>query len=101
MEILILIIGMMIVTYIPRALPAVIIDKIKFTQKTEKFLKLIPYTAMAALIFPGVLAVDGERWYIGLIGAGVAVALSLSKYGKVPIVVIAAVLTLMGIYTVL
>lgn len=101
MEILILIVGMMIVTYIPRALPAVVIDKMKFNQKTEKFLSLIPYTAMAALIFPGVLAVDGERWYIGLIGAAVAVILSLTKYGKVPIVVIAAVLVLMGIYVVL
>lgn len=51
-DILIMILGMTLVTYIPRALPAVLIGKLKFRPKFEKFLKLIPYTAMAALIFP-------------------------------------------------
>ena len=41
-NILILILGMAIVTYIPRAMPAVLIDKMKFTPKAEKFLRLIP-----------------------------------------------------------
>lgn len=45
-----LILGMSLVTYVPRALPAVVIEKLKFGRKTEKFLKLIPYTAMAAAI---------------------------------------------------
>ena len=53
-EILLLILGMTAVTYIPRAIPAVLIDKLKVGEKFEKFLRLIPYTAMAALIFPGV-----------------------------------------------
>ena len=60
-EIIFLILGMAVVTYIPRAIPAVLIDKMKFGPKIEKFLKLIPYTAMAALIFPGVLTVDSEK----------------------------------------
>ncbi|MBQ2369753.1 MAG: AzlD domain-containing protein, partial [Peptococcaceae bacterium] len=46
MEVLLIILGMTAVTYIPRALPAVILDKLKFSAKVEKFLKLIPYTAM-------------------------------------------------------
>lgn len=49
---------MAIVTYIPRAIPAVLVDKMKFGVKTEKYLKLIPYTAMSALIFPAVFSVD-------------------------------------------
>ena len=56
MEVLLIILGMTAVTYIPRALPAVILDKLKFSAKVEKFLKLIPYTAMTALIFPGILS---------------------------------------------
>lgn len=43
-DILILILGMAIVTYIPRAIPAIIVDKINFSDKVEKFLNLIPYT---------------------------------------------------------
>ena len=75
-------------TYIPRALPAVVIDKLTFSPKVEKFLNLLPYTAMAALIFPGVLSVGDDKWYIGIIGAVVAVALALIK--KIPVVVVIA-----------
>ena len=49
-DILILILGMMLVTYIPRMLPAVLLEKLHFGPKAEKFLQLVPYTAMAALI---------------------------------------------------
>lgn len=71
-EILLLILGMAAVTYIPRALPAVFIDKMKFSPKTEKFLRLIPYTAMSALIFPGVFTADASRPEIGIVGGAVA-----------------------------
>ena len=67
-----LILGMAVVTYIPRALPAVLVNKMKFGERAEKFLKLIPYTAMAALIFPGVLSVDAENPVIGIVGGAVA-----------------------------
>ena len=62
-KVLILIVGMALVTYIPRAIPAVLIDKMQFGAKTEKFLKLIPYTAMSALIFPGIFTVDNQSGY--------------------------------------
>ncbi|MBQ9423113.1 MAG: hypothetical protein IJU32_06000, partial [Pyramidobacter sp.] len=39
----------------------------------------IPYTAMAALIFPGVLSADAARPEIGLIGGGVAAVLAWKK----------------------
>lgn len=67
-EVLILFLGMTAVTYIPRAIPAVMLEKIKFGKKVEKFLKLIPYTAMSALIFPGVFTVDGGNPAIGIAG---------------------------------
>lgn len=78
-DILFLILGMAVVTYIPRALPAVLIDKMNFGVKIEKFLQLIPYTAMAALIFPGVFSVDSTRSEIGIIGGIVAGVLAWRK----------------------
>ena len=70
---------MAIVTYIPRAIPAIIVDKINFSDKVEKFLNLIPYTAMSALIFPGIITVDAHNPAIGVIGGGVAFALAWKK----------------------
>ena len=93
-----LILCMMLVTYIPRMLPSLITDRIRFGKKLKKFLDLVPYTAMAALIFPGVIGVDEKLWIIGVAGAAVAVALSLIKKMPLALVVIAAVLTDMAIY---
>ncbi len=72
LDVIALILGMAAVTYIPRALPAVVIDKLRFGPKVEKFLKLIPYTAMSALVFPGVFSVDAARPEIGIVGCAVA-----------------------------
>lgn len=74
-----MILGMAVVTYIPRAIPAVMIEKLRFGAKVEKFLNLIPYTAMAALIFPGVLTVDAGKPLIGLAGALAAGLLAWRK----------------------
>ena len=83
-NILILILGMAVVTYLPRAIPAVLIDKMNFRPKMEKFLRLIPYTAMAALIFPGVFSVDTARPEIGIVGGLVAGVLA---WRKLPVMV--------------
>ena len=90
MEVLLIILGMTAVTYIPRALPAVILDKLKFSAKVEKFLKLIPYTAMTALIFPGIFTVDTAHPAIGIVGGLVAILLAWRKV-QVIICVLAAI----------
>lgn len=93
------IIGCAIVTFIPRLIPALFIDKLDFSPKVEKFLNLIPYTALAALICPGVLTVDNQLWYIGLIGAIVAAGLA---WKKVPLgaIVILTVVILIAVYSI-
>lgn len=78
-KVFLLILGMALVTYLPRAIPAVLVERMRFGPKAEKFLKLIPYTAMAALIFPGILTVDAQNPYIGLIGGAVAGALAWKR----------------------
>lgn len=95
--VILLIVGMSIVTYIPRALPAVVIDRLNFSPKLEKFLRLIPYTAMAALIFPGILTADAARPEIGIIGGAAA---GILAWFKCPVIVcvIAAILSDMLLY---
>ena len=89
-KILLIIVGMTLVTYIPRALPFILIGRINFSGKLEKFLKLIPYTAMSALIFPGVFTVDAANPWIGIIGALTAGILAWKKY-PVMVCVLAAI----------
>ena len=78
-DVLILVLGMTLVTYIPRALPAVLMDRMKLGPKVEKFLNLIPYTAMAALIFPGVITVDATP-VIGIAGGITALLLAWRRF---------------------
>ena len=79
LEIVLLVLGMTLVTYIPRALPAVFLDRMNLSPKVERFLNLIPYTAMAALIFPGVLTVDASQPLIGILGGLTALVLAWRK----------------------
>ena len=65
-------------TYIPRVLPALFMDKIQVSGRSSTFLQLIPYTAMASLIFPSILYVDENVW-IGIVAGVVAVIASLKK----------------------
>lgn len=90
LETLLIILGMAAVTYIPRMLPAVLLEKIKLTGKKEKFLRLIPYTAMSALIFPGILTSVGNTCLPGLAGGLTALLISFFK-PSVPLVVTGAV----------
>ena len=88
---MLVILGCAVVTFIPRLIPALFIDKLDFPPKVEKFLNLIPYTALAALICPGVLTVDNQLWYIGLIGAVVAAGLAWKKVPLGAIVILTVV----------
>jgi len=97
--IMLMILGCAIVTFIPRLLPAILVGRISFNRKTEKFLNLIPYTALTALIVPGVLTVDNQLWYIGLIGAVVAGSLSWKKF-PLGAIVILTVAVLISVYTI-
>ena len=78
-NIFLMIILMGLVTYIPRMIPAALVNKIRFGPHLEKFLKLIPYTAMSALIFPGVITVDAANPWMGIAGGSVAAVLALKK----------------------
>ena len=76
MKVLFIIMGMTVVTYLPRLLPALFLDKIKFPDWAQKWLENIPYAALGALIFPGVLLVEKDQPLLGLIGGITAFVLA-------------------------
>ncbi|WP_343051117.1 AzlD domain-containing protein [Paraliobacillus salinarum] len=87
-----IIIGMSLVTMIPRFLPIFIIDRIPFPKWVNQWLDIIPYAALGALIFPGVLSVIPDKPWIGLTGAVIAVILAIVR-ANVIIVVLGSTLT--------
>lgn len=72
-QILILVLGMMLVTYIPRLFPFLLVVKNKLPKKVEDFLSYIPYTALGALIIPGVFTATSQMPEASLVGIGFAV----------------------------
>ena len=76
MNTVLLIIGMAVVTYLPRLLPVLFLDRFRFPTWFEKWIKSIPYAALGALIFPGVLFVKEDQPLLGLAGGVVAAILA-------------------------
>lgn len=65
-------------------------DKIQVSGKVNIFLQLIPYTAMASLIFPAILYVDKNMW-IGIIASVVAVIAALKKLPVIGVVLVSVI----------
>lgn len=78
MSIYFIIAGMAIVTIIPRVIPAAIIHKMNFRPWVHRALQAVPFAALGALIFPGVLSVYEDRPLIGLIGGCIAILLAFA-----------------------
>ncbi len=57
----ILVLGMCLVTYIPRLIPLLMMQQIKLPSFLERFLSYIPFAALGALIFPQVFFSAGEK----------------------------------------
>ncbi|HLQ71921.1 MAG TPA: AzlD domain-containing protein [Bacillota bacterium] len=90
--IFLIIIGMALVTMIPRVIPAFLVDKIQFRDWVNRWLNAIPYAALGALIFPGILTVKSDQPYVGVIGGFVAIVLAYIGMNVI-LVVIGAILT--------
>src|SRR5699024_8182492 len=74
--IFVIIIGMSLVTMIPRIIPAFIVERIVFKEWINKWLQAIPYAALGAMIFPGILYVKENDPMIGIVGGIVAIGLA-------------------------
>ncbi len=90
--IFLIILGMALVTMIPRIIPAFIVDHLIFKDWVNRFLNAIPYAALGALIFPAILYVIPDKPIIGLVGGVIAILLALMNLNII-LIVIGAILT--------
>ncbi|AKL94127.1 branched-chain amino acid transport [Clostridium aceticum] len=94
MQLFFIILGMAMVTFIPRLLPVFIIDKLSLPSWASKWLKTIPYAALGALIFPGILTVESSLPIIGFVGGIAAMIIAFFKL-HVIYVIFGSILTVM------
>lgn len=78
-----IIIGLMIVTYIPRLLPFILISGKKLPSKLTQFLEYVPYAALGALIIPGALTSVPDHPIATGIGLTFALIYSYFKGGMI------------------
>lgn len=67
-----LILGMGLVTYIPRIFPLLALTDRKTNKKFKEFLTFIPYTSLSILILKGIITASKEMRLPTIIGIGVA-----------------------------
>jgi branched-subunit amino acid transport protein len=96
MEIFVIILGMSVVTYIPRLLPVFVMDKFKIPVWVNRWLTSIPFAALGALIFPGILTVEKDFPVIGIVG-GLAAVIAAWFRVNVVVVIAISILTVMGL----
>jgi branched-subunit amino acid transport protein len=87
-----LILGMVVVTYLPRMLPLTLLKNVKLPRSIERFLTVLPAAALGALIVPGVYTAIPESPVIAVVAVCVAGAASLLRGGMI-VGVIAGVAT--------
>ncbi|MGG5253326.1 AzlD domain-containing protein [Neobacillus sp. SM06] len=95
-EILLMVIGMGVVTYLPRMLPFVLFKGKELPPFVQGILKNVPYATLGALIFPGILLLQKDIWY-GLVGA--AAAFAAAFLGANVIVVVLGTIAVLSAYS--
>lgn len=83
--IVLMIIGMAIVTYVPRMLPLVALNGKKMPPFLQAVLNNVPFAALGALIVPGIFLINDNIWY-GIVGG--IVAFIVAFFGANVIVVV-------------
>lgn len=87
-----MIIGMAVVTYLPRMIPLVALSGIELPVFVQNVLRNVPYATLGALIVPGVFFIQEDIWF-GIIGAIAAFAVAYLGLNVI-VVVMGSILTL-------
>lgn len=95
-EIIWMIIGMGIVTFIPRMLPFILFRGKELPEFIQGILKNVPYATLGALIFPGILFIQEDIWF-GILGA--AAAFGIAFLGANVIIVVLGSITVLSLYS--
>ncbi|MRX73542.1 AzlD domain-containing protein [Bacillus lacus] len=70
-SILLMIVGMAVVTYLPRMIPLVALSSIQLPEFLQNILKNVPYATLGALIVPGIFLINADPMF-GIVGAAAA-----------------------------
>lgn len=89
---MLLIIGMALVTYIPRFIPLIFLTNKDISPKIKQFLLYIPYTSLSILIAKGIITSSNNMLIPSITGIGVAGVIAYFK-GSLVIAVLAGILT--------
>jgi branched-subunit amino acid transport protein len=85
-SLILLVIGMGLVTYIPRMLPMVFLQKVELPMRLKRFLEFVPYAVLASLIFPDILY-SVENSEAAIAGAGTAIVLAAFRVNLIIVVI--------------
>lgn len=91
------IIGMAVVTYIPRVLPFVMFRGKELPPFIQGVLKNVPYATLGALIFPAIFLIREGDFLFGAIGA--AAAFLIAFLGVNVIVVVLGAIAVLSVYS--
>jgi branched-subunit amino acid transport protein len=97
MRLLILVIGMTLVTYIPRMLPLVGLRHLNLSPRLARFLQYVPIAALGSLTFPAIIYSTGNI-KSALAGSVAAAALAIMRFNIMVVVLGAIIMVLMWDY---
>ena len=93
-----MLLGMALVTYIPRMIPLTVLDGKELPPVVSGVLRNIPYAVLGALIFPAVFFIQENIWF-GVIGAISAFAIAFTGANVILVVLgTIAILSLYGLW---
>jgi branched-subunit amino acid transport protein len=93
-----MIIGMAVVTYIPRMLPFIVFKGKKLPPFLQGVLKNVPFAVLGALIFPSILLIQEGNLLFGVVGT--AAAFLIAFLGANVIVVVIGAISILSLYSV-
>ena len=83
-----LVVAMALVTFIPRMLPLVMLQNATLPDYINRFMRFIPYAALGALIFPGVLHSTGsEHLEPAIVGGIMSIILAFFRCNLIVVVI--------------
>lgn len=94
-----MILGMALVTYLPRAIPLTFLQGVQLPPFISGVLKNIPFAILGALIFPAVFSVQEGDYFFGILGA--VVAFGIAYAGANVIFVVLGAIAALAVYSLL
>jgi len=92
-----MLIGMALVTYIPRAIPLTFLEGKELPPIISGVLQNIPYAILGAMIFPAILLIKEGDILFGLVGTVTAFVIAFA--GSNVIIVVIGAIAILSIYS--